>query len=276
MKIGKSHRGFTLIELLVVVAIIALLIAILLPSLQRAREQAKRTKCQANLHAIGIALHMYAGNNNDAMPSGHNLVFQPSAFNLPPTGVVYNQYWAESLIVDGEIAPKFQLSYGYIVPQYAAQTLNGGNVFICPNYDFNVKYYLNMRSTRGYGLYYGGVTSSWGQDGGGAPIAPTRNLMGTAGYSANDYFRITKLSTEVNAQHIIGADAWEPMADNVSTPWKPSGGTVFTSYYGLYMRHFNAPNYLFGDAHVEWSNKYHLTKTPTSNVLIDPIMWQHP
>ena len=61
-------RAFTLIELLVVVAIIALLIAILLPSLARAREQAKRSACGANLHGMGQALLTYATANGDQMP----------------------------------------------------------------------------------------------------------------------------------------------------------------------------------------------------------------
>jgi prepilin-type N-terminal cleavage/methylation domain-containing protein len=65
----RSGTGFTLIELLVVVSILALLIAILLPSLRGAREQAKRVKCFANLHAIHVALICYADDNRQELPS---------------------------------------------------------------------------------------------------------------------------------------------------------------------------------------------------------------
>ncbi|MBI1373027.1 MAG: prepilin-type N-terminal cleavage/methylation domain-containing protein [Phycisphaera sp.] len=57
------HRGFTLVELLVVVAIIALLISILLPSMVHARESAKRTVCASNLHQISVAATMYTNEN---------------------------------------------------------------------------------------------------------------------------------------------------------------------------------------------------------------------
>ncbi len=64
----KTRRAFTLVELLVVVSIIALLIAILLPSLKRARNQAKDVKCRANMHQIGISVNYYSADNQDRLP----------------------------------------------------------------------------------------------------------------------------------------------------------------------------------------------------------------
>lgn len=65
---NSSHCGFTLIELLVVVAIIALLVAILLPSLGAARQQARAVQCLTNLRTLGQGIALYLNENQDVLP----------------------------------------------------------------------------------------------------------------------------------------------------------------------------------------------------------------
>ena len=67
---AKAQRAFTLVELLVVIGIIALLISVLLPTLQKAREAGNRAACLSNLHQIHTMLVMYANAYKDRVPIG--------------------------------------------------------------------------------------------------------------------------------------------------------------------------------------------------------------
>ncbi len=109
-----KKKGFTLIELLVVVAIIAILAAMLLPALARARETARRGVCVSNLKQIGLALKMYAQDFDENFPD-------VSGQTTPPGGATEGE---------GHVIMAFNKLLGYTNSTAAGWQ----NVRPCPNY----------------------------------------------------------------------------------------------------------------------------------------------
>ncbi len=128
----RHRHAFTLIELLVVIAIIALLVSILMPSLQKAKEMAKDVVCAANLHSIGYAMYLYAQDFDEQLPYYFNAYReQPFAFTT----------WAERIgripedrIPSGDREPLPStasiLRGGYV--DYRMGDKDADDVFRCP------------------------------------------------------------------------------------------------------------------------------------------------
>jgi prepilin-type N-terminal cleavage/methylation domain-containing protein/prepilin-type processing-associated H-X9-DG protein len=130
----RTQRGFTLIELLVVIAIIGVLVALLLPAVQAAREAARRASCVNNLKQMGIALHNYH-DANGVLPSGYTYVL---GYGTGGFG------WAAMILPQEEQAAIFN-AINFCLPAWSSQNVTACvqvlSVYQCPS-DTTVRGFL--------------------------------------------------------------------------------------------------------------------------------------
>lgn len=150
----RHHKGFTLIELLVVIAIIALLLAILMPSLNRVRKQARFVACKSNLKSYGLMAFMYADDNDSVMPNAWTSFYNQRTYrnephrycrwHNPDWDLVHNPkyagpFWPYLKGKDIHICPAFPRiakMFGTLHPEHVE------GVPVKPNYSYSMNSYL--------------------------------------------------------------------------------------------------------------------------------------
>ena len=133
--VGRRRVGFTLVELLVVIAIIGILIALLLPAVQAAREAARRSQCSNNMKQMGIAFHNYHDSFKSFPMAFYMAWADPAAFSLNAKswGTMLLPYMEQQSLYD-----QFDHNYAACVPPYGS-TANIAVIstpvagFICPS-----------------------------------------------------------------------------------------------------------------------------------------------
>lgn len=287
----KGRSGFTLIELLVVVAIIALLISILLPSLARARELAKRTTCAANMSGIGKGLHTYANDGNQGMPISAHQKASGATYNTglvtyvamigSRRGQLGSPSVGEIIIPAGSSAEGTKIS---TVRNLWTLVRQGGSTpasFICPSSDDQKNDEDNPQDYWDFGK---GDSLTEGTASAGANFIQAWAQV-SYGYQV-PYGQFGKPSAEGDQRSVLAADKGPYSTGNPAEGGKSGLGTGAPQLTNMTSvsspddwRKFNSPNHggygdgegenvLYADSHAEWSNK------PTAGPGIDNIYTQ--
>jgi prepilin-type N-terminal cleavage/methylation domain-containing protein len=223
-----AGRGFTLIELLVVIAIIAILAAMILPALAKAKEKAHRIACLNNLKQIGVYVQLYTDENRDIFPAHRNQ-------NLPtddPTPSLTN-WWGTTVI-------------GY--------ARNQSNLFRCPaikgrRLDNGVAWDWAFDCHKvGYGIN-SWFLSLW-------PYGPMSMVVGGVRFDTAPWFKRTSVLSP--SENLLIGDSM-PKVDGFwsSSCWWPTAcmdpkNTMFGGYEGIDReRHRQTGVVVFNDAHAE-------------------------
>ena len=127
---SRRTKGFTLIELLVVISIIALLLSIIMPSLGRVKELARRTVCASNLKSLGTSVFVYANKNNDLLPTSYYKTADPTYGQPSASYMLFYLYTNATKSMKPKKRVEYTFNFGYL---FMTDLIEDGEVFYCPS-----------------------------------------------------------------------------------------------------------------------------------------------